>query len=269
MGFHKALLCGLVLAFLFYLVKSNQTDLLCNHDWSPTCDNFTFNRLCKFYERKLPGKCIQIVFDPNQITLISKCFLSFFSNLNTTVLVRTADEILDQNIFDYDYKFGWLNNNRTYKYCRTLIVISNDPGVWKSWLDNSIRPNSLTQKRFYPFNNIVIVSQTYPELVSEHYDYIFMNHLQLFWFESKIESNRKSQREFLKVKQVVHLPTKKDLQFDVQDAKQFDEDLNQIYKAGQSKVWHSFHYTHVFRSSQYYCVPYVIPIYNEAGSIIR
>lgn len=245
---------------------------------SQSCDQFTFYRICQLYQLKLQNKCIQLVVDPQQSALIHQCFLPFLGGISSSVLVRTADHILQQNIFEFDDNSG-VNTAGIYRHCRTITVLSDDPSVWLQWLDNAIRPVTMSRKRFHPFSNVFIVSQTKPVLFNFHWDYVHVNLVQLYWIDADLKSVER-ETEFLILSKVVHLPTNGELQLEQNHVilneghlkcgeNEWNTHLFTFLQAGQSHRWQSFQYTHEFRASQTVCVPYVIPIYNKNGSIIR
>lgn len=261
--FSTTLLSCLVIASAIALIEL-PIDTFCNRNYPPNCDSTTMTRMCRFYKQREIGKCTQIVFDPNQDSIITKCFLDMLNKAQSTLLVRSSNGILKQNIYNFDDDLG-TNTNTSYKSCRSVVVLSDDSDLWLNWL---IGRASMYDKRFYPFNHIFIVSQTRPELMGNHYDYMYIHLLQLFWIQVKIES-KENAVNLLRFNQIQHIPTKLQLNLDTNGTEIFENDLNMILQAGSSKSWKSFHYTRTFRASQITCVPYVIPIYNQNGTILR
>lgn len=241
---------------------------MCNRKWPTNCDPFTLNRICRIYQQKNDEKCTQIVFDRQQSDLppIDHCFRALLFEIHSSILVRTSDQILAQNIFDFD-DYSGTNKSVVYKYCKSVFVLSNDPDVWLNWLDTSSSPVTTTRKRFYPFNHIFIVAETRPALLGHQWDYMLMNVLQVFWIQVEAESIG-NEEDLLKVKQIQHLPTKMKLLLDDRASKTFENDLNEFLLLGDRHRWQSFIHTRAIRSSLTDCVPYVSPIYNANRSII-
>lgn len=264
-SFQSILLC-LVVTLKFPPVKLI-TNTLCSDQWPVYCDPNTWNRVCQLFQHRILGKCAQIVFDSQQNTLIALCFMAFLHEIQSSVLVRTPDRILEQNIFDNDDNYG-MKKRGVYKHCRTIVVLSDDSSLWLNLLDNSRFPVTMSRKRFYPFVHIFIVSQTKPVLLGHHSDYMFINLLQLYWLQVDIDRNE-SEVDSVRITRIEHLPTNFELVFDNNATESFRNEIEVFLRHGKSNHWKSFHYTKAFRSSQTNCVPYVIPIYNKNGSIKR
>lgn len=260
----QTLLLHITILSLLSFVELNAYEL-CNRQWPPNCDPITLGRFCQYYHQKNKGKCTQVVFDSQQNTKVEQCFMHLLVEAHSTVLVRSFDKILDQNIYDFDKNIR-TNRSVVNKYCKTVFVLGDDSTEWIDWLDNSIRPVTITQKRFYPFNQIFVVSHTRPTLQRQHSDYMFHNNLQLFWIRVNSESN---ETNVLQAMHIEHLPTNKSLQFDLESSSSYEIASTDFMRFGDSHRWQSFYATRAFRSSQTNCVPYVIPIYNSKGSIIR
>lgn len=150
---------------------------------------------------KKPRNCFQVI-DIDKIEnseSFTSIFKDVFSSLKVSYLVRDQNEILRQNIYDFEATF--VNdtvehppNAHNFKKCNRILLVSRyETAILEIFVD-SVK-NKTSFMRFYPFTVFILITPAEPQWLPIHYKNMLSLGLHVFWMTSNY-FDKKSNVEF-------------------------------------------------------------------------
>lgn len=152
------------------------------------CTANSIKHFQEFYKTKNMFNCLQLIMssEPNN------CFFEQILNTKFSYFVRTIENLLKQNIYMYNVLDELSTLESNWKSCKNLIIFINNTEQIMGILSNST-PFGDKEKRFFPFSDILVISQQEPNWKFDNLVYINDNALHVFWtsYENMSFSNVK------------------------------------------------------------------------------
>lgn len=172
-------------------------------------------------------------------------------NIQYSYVVRDYIDLLNQDIYKFEAKIKnntlrQKDNDFIYKVCSRIILLAERTQSVLMFFNDS-RNGS---KRFYPLTEIVLVTPMEPKLSINHYNYININALHVFW----LESNYFNRNDSVALYSIKNCLTNISIPFPFvhvrSDVKQFmsDYDVHPLLSSNARP----------FRASFFSCSPYVM-----------